>query len=171
MFILDVLSPYHSKYKLPFYIESIRNTSPSYEKLKAEYDTETKKLHNVEQKAGNELRQILLEYLHHDVLKRYPLVFKYPGEPDDMAYSLEMGNDLITRDEIEFLVTELDHEFDLGEIKKEITRLDMQLKEIFMGKLEKIVKCCPEFEEPCYPEKFWWHHLSKILAEKQAKQV
>jgi hypothetical protein len=64
---------------------------------------------------------------------------------------------------------ELNKMSDCEEINKNVSSLDLGFKCIYTQEIEDIIKFGCNFEIPYYPDRFWWRHPSKILAEKQAR--
>jgi len=165
---IDVSAVYYYKYDLFYSIESLKHINHIYIKLKNKYDRITQGFIIHERKTGTECHKILFDTIKINV-KRYAIIIKYFGDPDDLDFFNEIGNALFMRDGLEFSLIELENDYDLQDLKFKITVLDTVLKTKFTEKIERIVECCPSFETSYYPENFWWRHPSKILAEKQAR--
>ncbi|WP_214041247.1 hypothetical protein [Methanoculleus sp.] len=161
-------APYRLKHLLPFWIHLLEEEGVDCEGLRQEYEKVTRKLAALEQKRGKDYREKLFSLLKDEVYY-YPATIRYFADMDPLE--LEIPNDLLTRTDIEILLMELDRDFDLTEIKKEVALLDEEFKSRYLLHMDEILEHYPEAEDPYAPESFWWRHPLKLLREKQAMQT
>jgi hypothetical protein len=131
--------------------------------IRVQYEQINKRLEAFEQKRGD-ARDKLFDELKHYV-KAYPSTVCYFLELDPI--DLEIGNDIAGRDTLEILMMELDHDFDLHDLKVLVSSLDKVLKCRFKLNIEMIMKECYFIEDETAPENFWWRHPSRIFLEVQ----
>ncbi|MCK9342515.1 MAG: hypothetical protein M0P33_01240 [Massilibacteroides sp.] len=157
-------APHPYKHLIPFWIHLLEEKGVDCEGLRHEYERITRKLAALERKRGRDYREKLFSLLKDEVYY-YPVTIRYFADMDPLE--LEIPNDLLIRTGIEVLLMELDRDFDLTEIKKEVSLLDEEFKSRYLQHMDEILEHYPEAEDPYAPESFWWRHPLKLLNEKQ----
>ncbi|WP_094227744.1 hypothetical protein [Methanolobus psychrotolerans] len=159
----SITHPYLSKHSMASAIERYEAKGINLSEIRVQYEEINKRLEAFEQKRGN-AREKLFEELKH-YIKAYPSTVCYFLELDPI--DLETGNDIAGRDILEILMMELDHDFDLHDMKIKVEALDNVLKCRFRLNIDLIMKECSFIEVETAPESFWWRHPSRIYLEVQ----
>lgn len=147
------------KYEIPFSINHLEKENIDLTDLNAEYERINKKFMAFVQTRDKAYLDKLYEELKNSVDKYYVTICYFlKSDPID----IETGHDLYKRDSIEFLLEELDNEYDLHDMKVKVLALDEALKCQFKSNMDVIMKECPDIEKAYYPENFWWRHPSKL---------
>lgn len=160
-------APYGLKYLILFLIQSLEEAGVKCEGFREEYERITGKLAALEQKRGSDYREKLFSDLKHHV-GCYPDLIDGFAELEPLLY--EILQDLAIRSSIEILLMELERDYDLTDMKREVSLLDKAFKSKYMQKIEEVIECCPEAEDPYSPNCFWWDHPFNLLKEKQAME-
>lgn len=149
------------KYKILFSINHLEKENIDLTDLKAEYERINKKFMTFVQTRDKAYLDKLYEELKNSVDKYYVTICSFLKlDPID----IETGHDIFSRDSIEFLLEELENDYDLHDMKVKVAALDEALKCKFAINMDVILKEFSDIEY--YPEKFWWRHPSKILGFK-----
>ncbi len=159
-------TPYWSKYLLPSRIRVLEEEGVDCNEYRVEYERITRKLTALEEKRGREYREKLLEVLQREVDSTYPKMICFFADLE--PFELEIPLDTSHRDGIEILLTELERDFDLTEIKAKVAILDEAFRCQYLREVETVLRYFPEAEGLHYPDEFWWMHPLTMLREKKA---
>lgn len=147
------------KYEIPFSINHLEKENIDLTDIKTEYKRINEKFMDFVQKRGETYLDKLYKELKYLVDTYYVIICHFlKSDPID----IETGHDIYKRDSIEFLLEELDDEYDLHDMKVKVLALDEALKCQFKSNMDTIMKECPDIEKNYYPENFWWRHHSKL---------
>lgn len=159
--------PIICKYRISFLFKSLLEKGADVRDFKKEEERINKKLMTFMQNRGRDYTDKLYAELKF-LVDQYPTMICFFLELDPI--DMEVENDLNSRDDIEYLLKELDDDYDLRDIRIKVRALDDVLRCQFESNINLIMKEWPYIERDYYPDSFWWRHPSKILREREKSQ-